>query len=111
MKSKECIFKTNSGNELIIRYRKSVVFFERQADLSNTEQKKIILSWRNGPVVYGDEKPHFKREEISRKYTFPPTVFLTFVEQLQDIGKEAWANFEPKIADSMGADYDSYWDT
>lgn len=103
-------FTDKNGEQLIVRHRKSAVFFEREANPINVKMDKIVLSWRNGPVVYGEERPHFLHGEKAREYQFSEVVFNNLFEYLTKIAHEVWNGFQPKVADSIGADYDSAWD-
>lgn len=86
---------------LIVRHRKSAVFFERETDLSI-----------DGCVSYfsKDKTLYIARSELSYKYTFSEDEFNEFVAYMEQIANEAWTNFKPKEADSLGADYADYYD-
>lgn len=88
-------------NGLIVRHRKSAVFFERETDLSI-----------DGCVSYfsKDKTLYIERGELSNKYTFSEDEFREFVAYMEQIANEAWTNFKPKEADSLGADYADYYD-
>ncbi len=89
-------------NGLIVRHRKSAVFLERETDLSV-----------NGYVSHfsKDQTLYIARSELSNKYTFSEDEFNEFVAYMEQIAHEAWANFAPKEADSLGADYADYYDS
>lgn len=107
---KERIFVDKYGQELIVRHRKSAVFFEGFANPDNVEVDKPILSWENGSIVRGEGELHYKRSELDKVYVFSKTTFEDLYEYLLKISKESWKNFEPKEADSLGSDYDCCWD-
>ncbi|MFJ7841613.1 hypothetical protein ACIQXG_19455 [Lysinibacillus sphaericus] len=88
-------------NGLIVRHRKSAVFFERETDLSI---EGYVSPFRK------DEAPVIQPSELKRKYTFSQSEFKEFVAYMEQIAEEAWKSFTPKEADSMGADYADYYD-
>ncbi|MBU5250532.1 hypothetical protein KQI46_00975 [Lysinibacillus capsici] len=88
-------------NGLIVRHRKSAVFFERETDL--TIEGYVLPHWK-------DPTPVIKPSELSRKYIFTQDEFKGFVAYMEQIANEAWKNFTPKDADSMGSDYWEYYD-
>lgn len=91
----EKIFTDNNGEILIIRHRKSAVFFERIADIKQENKFHPELV-----SIY----------ELKRKYRFSDYMFKEFIKHCNAIAYESWANFTPKEADSMRADYDGYYD-
>ncbi|KGR88849.1 hypothetical protein [Lysinibacillus boronitolerans] len=88
-------------NGLIVRHRKSAVFFERETDLNI--EGYVSPRW-------SDQTPVIQLSELRRKYHFSKDDFNEFLAYMEQIANEAWKNFTPKEADSMGADYDSYYD-
>lgn len=97
--------------ELIIRHRKSAVFFEYVGDAENTEMHETYIQWGYGKeTIKGEAIPHYKRSELDVGFNFGKQERKELCEYLKQIGSEAWVNFKPKDADSIGADYDSYFD-
>lgn len=95
---KELIFVDKEGQELIVRHRKSAVFFEGRVDVSK-------------PNSYGERHSEYICiKELRKLYNFSKEVFEKFIAYCEEISKESWSNFEPKVADSIGADYDDYYD-
>lgn len=88
-------------NGLIVRHRKSAVFFERETDLNI--EGYVLPHWK-------DQTPVVKPSELSRKYIFTQDEFKGYVAYMEQIANEAWINFSPKEADSMGSDYADYYD-
>ena len=74
-------FKSIEGIDLIVKSRKSAVFFEVE-----------------GQQIYGCS------------FEFSPKVFAELVEYLQAVATVAWENFVPKEADSLASDYFEYYD-
>jgi len=88
-------------NGLIVRHRKSAVFFERETDLNI--KGYVSRYWE-------DQTPVIQPSELERKYIFSQTEFKEFVAYMEQIALEAWSNFRPKIAVSPGSDYWEYYD-
>lgn len=88
-------------NGLIVRHRKSAVYFERETDLNI--EGYVLPHWK-------DQTPVIQPSESSRKYIFSKDEFKEFLVYMEQIANEAWKNFSPKVADSMGADYADYYD-
>lgn len=97
---KERIFKDSNGEELIVRHRKSAIFFLREADLSKNNKYK-------SPFSKGD---YVAKEELYRKYVFDEETYCELLSYLEDIASHSWKGFEPKVADSFGADHYEYYD-
>lgn len=97
----ERIFTDLNGEQLIVRLRKSAVFFLRETDLSIDGYS---FPW------WSDTTPSIQRSELERSYTFTQEVFEGFVEYMEEIAQESWKIFVPKEADSFGADYAEYYD-
>lgn len=97
---KERIFTDNQGEQLIIRHRKSAIFFMREADLTKKNKYK-------SPFSKGD---YVASEELKRKYRFSQEGFKELLQYLEKIAVESWKEFEPKLADNMGADHYEYYD-
>ena len=93
--------KERNFNGLIVRHRKSAVFFMRETDLNI--EGYVSPYWK-------DQTPVVNPNEIKRKYDFSPVEFDELVAYLEQIANEAWKNFTPKEADSLGADYGEYYD-
>ena len=100
---KELILTDVDGKELIIRYRKSAVFFLRKGNPMNTHEHKVS---RDKDLVQRE----WNRIEMFETYRFNASSFAQVVQQLLDIAKTSWSSFEPKVADSLGADHDEYYD-
>jgi hypothetical protein len=92
---KEKIFTDINGEHLIVKHRKSAVFFERIADLEKENRYHPDL---------------ISIEELKRTYYFTEVMFKSFCDYCNHIANESWKNFSPKEADSWGADYDDYYD-
>lgn len=95
---KEQVFVDKSGQELMLKHRKSAIFFEGKADIAK-------------PNSYGERHSEYICiKELSKLYNFTKEEFERFIEYCQTIANESWSNFEPKAADSLGAEYDDYYD-
>ena len=104
---KELILEDSDGQELIIKHRKSAVFFECLADI----EKPNSYSVRNANNRFGEQhKNYVCITELSRNYCFSEEGFKAFCDYCNSIANESWSNFLPKEADSLGADYDDYYD-
>jgi len=88
-------------NGLIVRHRKSAIFFERETDLNI--EGYVLPHWK-------DQTPVIQPSESSRKYIFNQDEFKELLVYLEQIANEAWKNFTPKEADSIDADYADYYD-
>lgn len=88
-------------NGLIVRHRKSAVFFERETDL--TIEGYVLPHWK-------DQTPVIQPSELEQKYNFSQTEFKEFMAYMEKIALESWKSFAPKDADSWGADYADYYD-
>lgn len=75
-------FKDIDGDILVIKARKNAVFFE---------ESKL-------------------RTSITHNYEFDEEAWKSLIECLDGLARQSWENFQSKEADSLGADYDSYWD-
>ena len=71
-------------NGLVVKHRKSAIIFENA----------------NGK----------KEREKDFPYEFTEVGFKDFADYIEEIANESWTNIVPKEADSMGADYDEYYD-
>ncbi|RKJ71334.1 hypothetical protein D7X33_22390 [Butyricicoccus sp. 1XD8-22] len=98
---KDRIFTDLKGEQLIVRHRKSAVFFHREADL--TKENRYKSPYSDGEYV--------EQSELVRKYYFDEEGFKELLGYLETVALESWKGFEPKDADSMGADYYEYYDT
>jgi len=95
---KEQIFMDKSGQELIVKHRKSAIFFEGKANAAK-------------PNSYGERhKEYICIKELRKLYNFSKEKFERFIEYCQTIANESWSSFTPREADSSGADYDDYYD-
>lgn len=98
---KEQIFTDINGEELIVKHRKSAVFFERKANIEKP----------NAYNAYGEEHAEYVCiTELRRVYNFSSEEFKRFCDYCKLISTESWMNFTPKEVDSFGADYDDYYD-
>ncbi|MGG2053076.1 hypothetical protein ABFY48_01660 [Lysinibacillus pakistanensis] len=88
-------------NGLIVRHRKSAVFFGRETDLNIDGY--VLPHWK-------DQTHVIQPNELRHQYTFSQTEFKEFVAYMEQIALEAWSNFKPKIAVSPGSDYWEYYD-
>lgn len=103
--------KEHKLGELIIRHRKSAILFERVGNADNTEMYAPYIQWGYGKEsIRGEAIPHYKRSELDVGFNFDDQERKELCEYLKQIGIEAWANFEPREADSIGAEYYSYFD-
>ena len=95
---KEQIFTDKSGEQLIVKHRKSAIFFEGKADTAK-------------PNAYGERhKEYICIKELKKLYHFSKEEFERFIEYCQTIANESWSSFTPKEVDSVGAEYDDYYD-
>lgn len=92
------IFTDINGKELIVKHRKSAIFFEKKANIEKLNS-------------YGERhKKYICITELHSLYNFTKEEFERFVDYCIQIANDSWKNFEPKVADTMGADYDDYYD-
>lgn len=84
MKLNKKKFKTIDGLELIVANRKSAVIFE-----------------------LGDNN---KGDEFRFSFTFDSDTFKELFEYLKEVSNKSWNNIKPREANSLGADYDEYYD-
>ncbi|BFN03893.1 hypothetical protein K092500153_06000 [Clostridium tetani] len=84
MKMNKKKFKTIDGLELIVTNRKSAVIFEM-----------------------GDNN---KKDEFRFSFTFDLDTFKELFEYFKEVSTKSWSNINPREADSLGADYDEYYD-
>ena len=99
MKVKERIFNDINGATLVIKHRKSAIFFEAIANIQK-------------PNGYKGEnhKPYICITELQRDYKFSAELFKEFCDYCNSIALESWTAFVPKEADNFGAEYDGYYD-
>lgn len=76
------IFKDLDGKEIVVKHRKSAVFFELFKD-SN---------------------------EFKFVYNFEKSIFKELFDYLRTISNDAWINVTPKEAHSLASDYDEFYD-
>lgn len=94
----EQVFLDKIGQELIVKHRKSAVFFQGKADVTKSNS-------------YGERhKEYVCIKELNKLYDFSKEEFKRFIVYCQTIANESWKTFEPKEADSLGAEYDDYYD-
>lgn len=93
------IFIDRNNDELIVKHRKSAIFFEKKANVAKTNS-------------YGEKhKEYVCITELRNLYNFEKEEFERFVDYCHLIAKESWTSFEPKVADSLGSEYDEYYDS
>lgn len=97
----ERIFTDKNGEQLIIRHRKSAVFFLRETDLNI--EGYVSPYW-------SDKTPVVQPSELKRTYIFSQDVFEDFIDYMEQIAQESWKDFTAKDADSIGAYYAEYCD-
>ncbi|MGX1195825.1 hypothetical protein [Metabacillus sp. SLBN-84] len=76
--------KKTFSNGLVVKHRRSAIFFENEAGKSEQESEFT--------------------------YAFTPEEQRVFVEYLQQAANESWENAQPKEAYSIGSDYWDYYD-
>lgn len=86
-----------NGTELIVKYRKSTVFFEKKY-------------FDNDLREHCDGSVYIDSDGLDWRFDFSKEVFKALNEFLNIISKECWSNFTPKEIDSFGAEYDDYYD-
>ncbi|WP_121616828.1 hypothetical protein [Virgibacillus halodenitrificans] len=96
---KERIIEDMNGLKLIIKHRKSAVFFERIANIAKPNAYKGE-----------DHKPYICITELKCNYRFSEEMFQEFRDYCKLIASESWSSFTPKEIDSVGTDYDDYYD-
>lgn len=95
---KERIFTDANGLQLIVQHRKSAVFFlKKYTDDDLSEHPRSGNTYIDGYGLYG-------------RYEFTEEGFNELCTYLTQIADECWKDFNPRVADSMGADYDDYYD-
>lgn len=104
VKVNERVFIDVFGRALIVRHRRSAVMFMRIANLENVYEQKSFLD-PDAPV-----NKYFEKLELHREYEFNQTGFEELLNYLKEIAVQIWKDFKPKEADSMGADYNEYYD-
>lgn len=95
---KERVLLDIHGQELIVKHRKSAVFFESLVDVEKPNKYGVL------------HKDYVCITELSRTYNFTDEEFKSFCDYCQSIATESWSNFIPKEPDSWGAEYDDYYD-
>lgn len=94
---KECIFIDKNSEQLIIQHRKSAVFFLKKYKNEDLEKHRSGEIYIDGTGLYAN-------------YAFTKDTFKELYEYLAKVGTESWKELKPRVADSMGADYDDYYD-
>lgn len=94
---KEQTFIDKNGEQLIVQHRKSAVFF-----LKKYKDEDLKEHRSGGIYIDGDG--------LYIRYEFTKDTFKEIYEYLIEIGEESWKELSPRVADSMGADYDDYYD-
>lgn len=76
---------------------------------SKTFDNGLVVKHRRSAIIL--ENAHGKSEAVSHfMYPFTETELVDFSEYLHQAANEAWKGITPKEAQSMGADYDEYYD-
>ena len=76
---------------------------------SKTFENGLVVKHRRSAIVF--EHAHGKSVTVSRfMYPFTETELAEFSDYLHQAANEAWKGITPKEAQSMGADYDEYYD-
>ncbi|MGR6899571.1 hypothetical protein [Rummeliibacillus sp. BSL5] len=91
------IFTDKNGEQLIVQYRKSAIFFLKKY------REEDLREHRNGGL-YIDGKGLYHRFEFAEEN------FKALYDFLIIVARKSWISFNPRVADSMGADYDDYYD-
>lgn len=100
---KDRVFTDQNGQQLIVRHRKSAVFFLRETDLD--------IPGYVSPFWAGDDKdPRVEPTELKRKYKFSSETLEEFISYMQEVGSSSWSSINPRVADSEGSDYYEYYD-
>lgn len=71
-------------NGLVVKHRRSAIFFENEEGISNTYRFDFVFP---------------TKEE-----------FVAFIAYMHQAANEAWTDVKPKEAFSMASDYDEYYD-
>lgn len=103
--------KTNERiflGDLVVRHRRSAVFFERVADIE--KPNGIAMKYKPGSVIHNNHVDYVCDSELKCRYEFTKEEFRAFYEHCVAIADEAWTAFTPKEVDSLRADYDGYYD-
>ncbi|MBC1307917.1 hypothetical protein [Listeria booriae] len=79
---KQAVFETKSGVSLLIKHKKSAVILELDGE----------------------------SDEINFKFEFTPEVFQKLINHIITAAHESWSSIVPREANSMGSDYDEYYD-
>lgn len=99
----ERIFIDENGQQLIVRHRKSAVFFLRETDLG--------IPGFVSPFWVGDDRdPCVEPTELKREYKFSSETLKGFISYMEEIGSSSWSSLNPREADSVGSDYFEYYD-
>ncbi|WP_407845535.1 hypothetical protein [Clostridium tetani] len=51
-----------------------------------------------------------KKDEFRFSFTFDLDTFKELFEYFKEVSTKSWSNINPREADSLGADYDEYYD-
>lgn len=94
---KERIFTDKNGEQLIIQHRKSAVFILKKYKDGDLEKHRSGEIYIDGAGLYGN-------------YEFAKDMFNELYQYLVKAGAESWKDINPRVADSMGADCDDYYD-
>lgn len=91
-------FIDNNKKVLIIQHRKSAVYFLKPVDPFKRNSY--------GPV----HQEYICITELKATYEFSEATLSELLHYLQEVAAFAWPTFNPRPADSRGADYDDYYD-
>ncbi|MCA1064774.1 hypothetical protein QTG56_24520 (plasmid) [Rossellomorea sp. AcN35-11] len=96
---KQKYFEDVNGLKLIVKHRRSAVFFE---GIANIEKPNIYKG--------NDHRSYICITELKRTYTFSGEIFQELCDYCNQIAFESWSIFTPKPIDGLGAEYDDYYD-
>lgn len=66
-------------------------------------KSNIVLDAPDAPILPGNNINQLK-------FTFTPDIFHDIIETLTTDASHIWKNFTPRVAESLGSDYDEYYD-
>ncbi|WP_313804792.1 hypothetical protein [Cytobacillus sp.] len=76
---------------------------------TKTFENGLVIKHRKSAIIF--ENASGKKEKEERfSYEFSKEGFKEFATYIEEIANEAWSNIEPKEANSVGSDYDEYYD-
>lgn len=90
-------FTDKNGRQLIVQHRKSSVFLLKKYKEEDLKEHRSGGIYIDGVGLYAN-------------YEFANDAFSELYEYLVKVGTESWKELNPRVADSLGADYDDYYD-